>query len=106
MKIISVMLVLFLMCGCGSYTKYSNLCNALYCNPRLNGQTAEHVVDTFGRPHQIEKKDQREIWTYEVSSPWGFGSKGKVKVLVQDGIVTDTQFLPAKTESKPQDPLA
>jgi len=98
MKRLALFFVILLICGCGGMSQYKNLCNALYCNPDLRGKTTEQLVDEFGTPKWKEIKGESHVWTYEVSPLWRYGSKGKIMVTIEDNIVTESTFLPAKTE--------
>ena len=90
----TTMLIVVVCCisGCAAARQNRNLCNSLYCNPDLEGRTAEEVRDEFGDPDIVTRSDGTETWTYEVNSLWRFGSQGMVRVFFEDGFVTDTVF--------------
>jgi len=93
MKRLAVILALVLMCGCA---RYSNLCNAVYCNPDLTGMTKIELMDEFGDPAFVESKAGGEIYTYEVAPIWRYGAKSKIKVILEGDVVTESSFIPAK----------
>ena len=82
------------LAGCGPTSEYKNLCNALYCNPDLEGYTHKEVRAEFGAPDMIRSKNNREIWTYEAEPAWNYGSEGTVKIYLEEGMVTKTVFTP------------
>ena len=100
MRRLSLCVLLVFLCGCGGMGQYNNLCNALICNPDMEGKTTEQLVDDFGVPTAKEIVGDEEIWTYEVSPLYRYGSKGKIMVTVEDNVVTESTFLPAKTGSR------
>ncbi len=63
MKRLAAMCVLLLMCGCA---KYSNLCNAVYCNPDLTGMSRIELIEEYGDPTSVDAKAGGEIYTYVV----------------------------------------
>jgi len=101
MKFVIVALIMcVLFSGC-FLKNYRNLCNTLYCKTDLTGERMSQVSDDYGQPATISIEDGVEIWTYDVSPMWQFGSKGKVVVFFDNGIVRESKFYPAQSNELP-----
>jgi len=93
-KIMMIMCMICLLCSCAGN---SNLCNTLYCNPDIIGMTTQELVDEYGEPSYKETTDVEQVWTYEVAPLWQYGAKGKIIVMIEGNVVSETQFIPARS---------
>ncbi len=98
MRIITILMVLIMLGGCSF--DYKDQCNVVYCRPELTGKTEEQVLDELGEPFDKQTIGHEFFWVYEVPSFWKWGSSGKLGVKFENGIVTNTKFLPATVDEQ------
>jgi hypothetical protein len=73
-----------------------SFCNTLFCNPDIKGMTKAELIEEYGDPNFIETRDANEILTYEVAPLWRYGAKAKLVAVLENGIVSDSTFVPVQ----------